>query len=44
MKNQITKTILELTDVEALQPDFSVLRAIPKAQAAAAKTLIFDKE
>lgn len=44
MKNQITKTILELIDVEALQPDFSVLKAIPKAQAAAAKTLIFDKE
>jgi type IV pilus assembly protein PilB len=31
-------------DVEALQPDFSVLKVIPKAQAMAAKALIFDKD
>ena len=44
MKNTVTKTILEQIDVEALQPDFSVLKAIPKAQAASAKALIFDKD
>jgi hypothetical protein len=44
MKNTLTKTILELMDVEALQPDFSVLKVIPKTQAIASKALIFDKD
>lgn len=44
MKNIVTKTILEQVDVEALTPDFSVLKAIPKSQAISAKALIFDKD
>ena len=44
MKNILTKTILEQVDVEALLPDFSVLKVIPKAQAVSAKALIFDKD
>lgn len=44
MKNTITKTILEQIDVEALQPDFSLLKLFSKQQAAAAKALVFDKE
>ncbi len=44
MKNILTKTILEQIDVEALQPDFSVLKSISKTQAASSKALIFDKE
>ena len=44
MKNIITKTILEQVDVEALQPDFSLLKLFSKQQAVAAKALVFDKE
>lgn len=44
MKNILTKTILEQVDVEALLPDFSVLKVIPKPQAVSAKALIFDKD
>ena len=44
MKNVLTKTILEQIDVEALQPDFSLLKIIPKTQATTAKALIFDKD
>jgi len=44
MKNILTKAILEQTDVDALQPDFSLLRVIAKDQAIKAQTLLFDKE
>lgn len=44
MKNKLTKTILEKTDVEALQPDFSLLKLLPKQQAESAEALIFDRE
>lgn len=44
MKNTLTKTILEVNDVDALQPDFAVLRILPKDQAEKAQALIFDKD
>ncbi len=44
MKNTLTKTILEMIDVEALQPDFSVLKILSKDQAEKAQALIFDKD
>ena len=44
MKNILTKTILEQVDVDALQPDFTLLKSLPKSQAAKTKALIFDKD
>lgn len=44
MKNTITKTILEKHDVEALQPDFALLKTITKQQATDAESLIFDRD
>ena len=44
MKNTLTKTILEQVDVDSLQPDFSLLKSISKAQAAKTRALIFDKD
>lgn len=44
MLNQLTKKILEQQDVKAIQPDFSLVKLLPKDLAAKAQTIVFDGE
>ncbi len=41
---ELTKTILEIADLQAMQPDFSVIKLLEKEKCEAMQTIIFAKE
>lgn len=42
--NKITKTILEIKDIEAIKPDFDVVKILKRDLCEQTQTIIFDKE
>jgi len=41
---ELTKTILEIADLQAMQPDFGVIKLLEKDKCEAMQTIIFAKE
>lgn len=41
---ELTKTILEIQDLQAMQPDFSVIRLMEREKCDNMQTIIFGKE
>jgi hypothetical protein len=41
---ELTKTILEIADLQAMQPDFSVIKILERDQCESMQTIIFAKE
>lgn len=44
MPNELTKSILEIDDLQGISPDFEQLKILPKETAQKIETLIFSKD
>jgi hypothetical protein len=44
MSNEISKSILEIDDLQGISPDFEQIKILPKETAEKIETLIFSKD